>query len=156
MENDYSAADALRDIESARASTATQMATPWWYHPILAVILSTATLIIGLELENAVSLGILTGMLVAIGLLTAAYRRATGGWISYRQVGPRSRPVWYAYAGSMVVLIILAVTANHVLGLPWVAWMAAGFVFLGTVAAGPVMDRRVLQDIAAGDAGSQR
>ncbi|HHW82355.1 MAG TPA: hypothetical protein GX743_00835 [Actinomycetales bacterium] len=156
MESNYSAADALRDVEAARASTATHMATPWWYHPILAVILGVTTLMIGLDLALPIALGILAVVAIAIGVLIAAYRHVSGGWISFRQAGPRSRPLWYAYASSMAVLIILAVIANHVLHLPWVAWMAAAFVFLATISAGPVIDRKVLEDIAAGEAGSQK
>lgn len=156
MESDYPVTDALSDVDTARASTAERLATPVWYHPILGVILGATTLLVGLDLDQSLASWALVGVLGATAILLAAYTRTVGGWIGLRQMGPRSRPLWYAYAITTGALLVLAVISRAVLQESWIAWIAAGLVFLNTVVLGPRMDRRVLEDIAAGEGASQR
>lgn len=83
MESDSEPLDparALALVAASRGDIAGRLVTPWWYHPVLGVLLG------GLFAAQALPTpGVLLALPVygvGVGLLVTAYRRRTGLWIS--------------------------------------------------------------------------
>lgn len=83
---------ALALVSSSRAEIADRLVTPWWYHPVLGLLVGG--LIAAQALPVFATLVVLPVYGLGVGLLVAAYRRTTGLWISGFHPAAPKRPVW--------------------------------------------------------------
>jgi len=119
LDNDPRAA--LESIAEARAAVADRLVTPWWYHPILGVLLGLYLVAVsyGGPALRVVAVAVL---LAGLGLLTRAYRRLTGVWISGLEAGRASRWAWAM--GGAIGVCMAAGFALAATGSP--AWLVCG------------------------------
>ena len=107
MESDLSPQDAqaaLAVVHSARTSLADRMVTPWWYHPVLGLLLGGLIAVQAVPwvlLQAAYLLFYLLGIL----LLAKSYRRCTGVWVSGMRPGRARR---WAFGLTVVVVLLFA------------------------------------------------
>ncbi len=106
-----------------------------------------------MEFEDRITWFAILALLIGIGLVTTAYRMKAKAWVGPKQVGPRSKPLWYLYAGAMVVLMVMAAIGRYVMHEPLYGIAAAAFVFVSSLGALPAIDRALQEDIRAGEAG---
>jgi hypothetical protein len=88
MERDkLEAQAALAAIAGQRREAAERLVTPWWYHPILGVLVGA---LVAAQGTDSFVLKTVTPLLVAggAGALIAHYRRLTGLWVSGYRRGP--------------------------------------------------------------------
>lgn len=151
---DYGPRDALADVAASRAFVADRLITPWWYHPALGAILAAIVLVAALDLNTIVRLVVSLACAVGIGLLVAAYQRATGLWVDIRNLGPVSVRWWLAYVVLVAVVVGTALVPSFTgIILPaWVAVLLTVVVFLGTVVLGRKMDVALRAEIRSGAA----
>ncbi len=119
------AAHALAEVQKGRDAAARRLPTPWWYHPLLGLVL--AVLVAGFALP-------MPARLVVMGLAVAAelamfwlYRRLTGVWVDGTQIDGLQGPTAVATAVA-IALLLLAVALED-----W--WAVRG----GAVAVGVVL-----------------
>lgn len=132
--------DALADIAAARAAAADRLVTPWWYHPILGLIVGHVVVAYGVggSWWRLISLVV---VLIGVAALMTAYRRVTGVWISGFRSGPATR--WaYAMGGAIVAGLIASrlvggLTDAHAV---WI-WLMGLAVAIFVVIIGHVYDR---------------
>jgi predicted Na+-dependent transporter len=139
----------LSIITEARAAVADRLITPWWYHPILGLLL--AGYLVGLSLgSNAVR--VITAVLFAIGcgLLVRAYRHLTGVWVSGVDAG---RPIRWARALAAVVLACFTASWGiaYWTELTWPVWCLAAVVFVSTVILGRRFDTAQREQLRANE-----
>src|SRR5688572_10847683 len=81
----------LNSVAAARAGLAGRLVTPWWYHPVLGLLVAQHVLAQGLENSNWT---LPSALLLFTGCLTLvlAYRRRTGITAAVAQ-GARSAAV---------------------------------------------------------------
>ncbi|MEW9528287.1 hypothetical protein [Microbispora sp. NPDC049125] len=129
-------ADHLSVIAEARAAVADRLITPWWYHPILGLLIAGYLLALGLG-DTVVKIAGVVLFAAGSAALGSAYRRLTGVWVSGFQAGPAGR-----WAGALGGLAGLAAVASLAIGaltdLRWPVWCLA----LAGFAAGIVLGRR--------------
>lgn len=109
MENDSgsgasdgdAAREALSALDADGARLAQRVITPWWYHPILGVIV--ALMIFGVAYPGALGFGLVAIGVIGIALLVRVYTLRTGVWIS-RAAGPSTRQLQRVL---MVINIVL-------------------------------------------------
>lgn len=152
----YSAAGALANVQATNAASGARVITPLWYHPILGLIQATFVLLIGLEIPDVVRLPILLVCLVGIGLLVSAYRKVSGVWVGTLSAGPRAKKPWIVYVVVVIIFLLVAVISRESFALTWPVIAAAVGTFLATVILGPLVDRGLRADIAAGEGGLQK
>lgn len=139
MNEQFDGQDALAAVAQARNAAADRLVTPWWYHPILGVLLAGFAVAYGLG-NNLVRLIGALGFFVGVSLLMKAYQRVTGLWIWGYQSGPATK--WAYLMGivgglGMGSALVLAHTDAHT---GWV-WAVAGVMAVLIVVVGHVYDR---------------
>ncbi len=140
MENNdvRSARAALSAIDAARAAAAERLITPWWYHPILALLAAGVSPASALGGEVG-SIVILLIILFGMGLLIGSYKRLTGVWISGFAAG---RASWWAVALTVVLFAMFATAyfLHSVSGVVWPVWAAAAVTFVAVIVLGRSFD----------------
>jgi hypothetical protein len=133
---------ALAAIRAQRRAAADRLFTPWWSHPLLAVLLGG---LVVAESFGAVTRAVAAVVLaVGAGALAGIYRSRTGLQVSAcRRAG---RP--FALMVALVALVVAGIAVSLVLGRP--AAIAAGVVVVaGSVAIGRRFDAALREELAA-------
>lgn len=132
------ASDALSLVSGARAAAADRLVTPWWYHPILGLLIGSYFLASSLG-DRTVQLIAAVVMLGGVGILVAAYKRLTGVWISGFRAGRASR--WsYAIAAVLVIAIIAGSAVASSTSRTWPYWVTAVAMAVAVVLMGRRFD----------------
>lgn len=141
------AAEQLAAISEARAAVADRLITPWWYHPVLGLLLAGYVVAMGL---GASVVKMVAGLLFALGcvLLGNAYRRLTGVWVSGFDAGRASR--WAFALGALIGVTALSAWAlSAYTDLRWPVWALAAAGFAGTVFLGRRFDEALRAQLRA-------
>ncbi len=147
---EYSAHAALQDAADARERSAARTVTPWWYHPTIGLAL--VLIVVGVAVAPEAQIVFWALASIALSLAASfAYRRLTGIWVGPAQTGPRSRPVWIAFAATLLAALGAAGAIRVTEGPPWLTALLAVVVFLATVILGRRTDAALRADIRAGD-----
>jgi hypothetical protein len=129
METDAETPDpaaALDLVAAARSGLADRLVTPWWYHPVLGLLVGG---LIAAQALPSTLLRSLALVLYGLGLvlLVNAYRRLTGLWVNGLRPGPAQR--WSIGLGVTIgVLLVVALgvrAAGGWAGAPLVAGLLA-------------------------------
>lgn len=146
MENESVAELAV--IAQARAAVADRLITPWWYHPILGLLLAGYVLGVSLgtiEVKLTVSLSFMAACLA----LAAIYRRLTGVWVSGLDAGRAGR--WAKALGALAGAAAAAGWATaYLTDLNWPAFCLAAVAFAGSVVLGRRFDTALRAQLRAG------
>ena len=138
----------LSIITEARAAVADRLITPWWYHPILGLLV--VGYLVGISLGGT-TVRLITAVLFAIGcgLLVRTYRHLTGVWASGVNAG---RAIRWARALAAVVVVCLTVSWGiaYWTELTWPVWCLAVVVFIGTISLGRRFDTALRAQLRAG------
>ncbi|MFB9659831.1 hypothetical protein ACFQS3_08690 [Glycomyces mayteni] len=125
--NPEEARAALADVDRTRSDIADRLYTPWWYHPILGVLIGGLAAVAGSGARLAIVWGAVGAFAIGAYLLATAYRRITGVWVDGYSGGPRSR----RSAMNAVFIGIAIAAVGAVFGLGFELWwpsVAAGIV----------------------------
>lgn len=115
------AAQTLQLYAKSRAAIADRLVTPWWYHPILGVLCAEVIAVQAAHSHTLTALG-LSFFAIGIAILTSAYRRMTGIWVTGFQ--ERGAIVWAAALGATgAVAFVAAIALDRLLD-----WRAAPVV----------------------------
>lgn len=144
MENEE-ARDALQSIADTRSDLADRMVTPWFYHPILAVLMAGMVLVYGLDRFRESPLRILFALLVifaSLGLVQA-YARMTGVQVG-RPTGPRSKRMLALLAIGLIAPLLWEIISEPSRG---VVLVLAAFIFVFTIVCGRAYDAALRADL---------
>jgi len=135
------ASPSLHEVARARAILADRLVTPWWYHPVLGLLVAQHALVQGLDNRNWTLPSALL-LLAGCVALVVACRRVTGLSVT-TPTGPRSRRLL-----ALRVLVALAcIWAAALASDLRVAAAAAVLVFVATVALGRRYDAALRDDL---------
>jgi len=132
MENVSS--DDLAAITQARSALADRLVTPWWYHPVLGLIIGAYIVALGLggTLVRLIGLALYLGALL---LLARAYQELTGVWANGLSQGPAKR--WSVALGlSAAAGAGVSVAFGELTGMTWPIWGLAAVMVVVTVILG--------------------
>ena len=142
------ASEALTAIAEARAAAADTLVTPWWYHPILGLLLGAHVVVFSLGTMLIQAVGLVL-FLAGLALLVRAYRRLTGVWISGFDAGRASR--WaYAIGGVTGLLLLASWIVVRTTSLVWPTWGLAALLCVGVVILGRRFDLALRAQLRAG------
>jgi hypothetical protein len=82
---------ALAAVRQSRSDIADRLITPWWYHPVLGVLVGGLITVATIGVSFQVLLGVLAVYAVGVYLLMSAYRRKTRVWMNGFGGGPKAR-----------------------------------------------------------------
>ncbi|WP_425860370.1 hypothetical protein [Arthrobacter sp. TWP1-1] len=140
MENELAqdAREALATVADARANAADRLVTPWWYHPVLGLLV--AVFVVAITIGNiAVMISVTVVYFVGIGILVRAYKKKTGLWINGLTAGKAS---WWTVP--LMVAMIASMGGAYYFhaekGLDWPAWVAGAIVFVAVNIFGRLFD----------------
>lgn len=147
MENEsvQEAREALAAVAGARANAADRLVTPWWYHPVLGLLVAGFVLIYAFGNLPVVIIGIVL-YFAGLGILVGAYKNKTGMWISGFRAGAAT-PWTFALLGVYVAAMIAAILLARLTSLDWVAWVAAPVLVVATIVIGRLFDRAWRADL---------
>lgn len=150
MENKESsqAQQALDSIAATRSDLAARLVTPWYYHPILAVLMTGMVLVFGLEQFRDSQLRVLfpfVVIVVSLGLVHF-YARMTGVQVG-RPAGPRSKRMLTVFAVGLVAPLLWLIISEPALV---VVLVLAVFVFVFTIVCGRAYDASLRADLRDG------
>ena len=147
MEN--SASEQLALVAQARAAVADRLTTPWWYHPVLGLLLAgyLVALSFGDALVTAVAIAVFA---VGCATLASTYRRLYGVWLSGLSDAGAARP-WLAVLGVLVATsMATAWLVARWTSLNWPVWALAALVLVATVVLGRRCDAALRAQLRAG------
>lgn len=154
MENDFDPAasdwdvarEALSALDADGARLAERVITPWWYHPILGLIV--ALMVIGVAHPGALGFGLVALGVAGIAVLVRAYTLRTGVWIS-QVAGPATRQLQRVLIAVYTVLMGAALALRVTEPSPWWALLPALAGLLATWVMGRHYDRELRRELAA-------
>lgn len=140
--------EGLSLIAEARAALADRLINPWWYHPLLGLMIAGCVLALGLG-GTALKVGGVVLALAGCAVLVTAYRRVTGVWVSGLEAGPAGR--WLGALGGLTVLVAVAALAIGALtDLRWPVFCLAVLGFVATIALSRRFDIALRAHLRAG------
>lgn len=148
MESDIDPAAArasLAFLDEDGARLAERVITPWWYHPILAVIV--AGIVISQSLPGAWGAALLPLAIVGIPLLVLAYTKRSGVAIT-QPAGPRSTRLLLVLVSIMIMALGSTVVLRFTDSSPWWAQIPAVIAAVATVLLGRHYDAVLRQELA--------
>lgn len=119
------AREALEGLHDDDVALSARIVTPWWYHPVLGLIV--AALVGAQALPTLASIPVMVLTIAAMLVLASVYRRRYGIWVS-SPIGPRSRRMLQR----LLALLIAAMLGGVAVKL---AQLPAGWVLLPMVVA---------------------
>ena len=142
MERNSSAGDALAEVARAHTRLADRLYTPWWYHPILGILLGALVLQIG-GVFGRPGVFLMAAPVLGIIVLGRIYRHLSGIDLygsGSPDGGRRGRSLLAVYICALIVCFAITFTLSAQLGLEWTAWVLTALVVAGTIAVGRTYD----------------
>lgn len=145
MDKNSEAGDALREVAAARKRLADRIYTPWWYHPILGLLLGLLVVQVGGVLERP-GIFLIPVPILGIIALGRIYRRLSGvdlyGSDSH-DGGQRGRSLLAIYIYVLIVCFAAVYVLSNHFGFEWTAGVLAALVAVGTIVVGRAYDGRL-------------
>jgi len=82
---------ALAAVQESRSDMAHRLITPWWYHPVLGVLMGGLITVATIGVRFPVLIGVIALYAAGILALMTAYRRKARVWLTGFDGGPKSR-----------------------------------------------------------------
>ncbi|WP_205323683.1 hypothetical protein [Glycomyces sp. YM15] len=82
---------ALAAVQESRSDMADRLITPWWYHPVLGVLVGGLITVATIGVAFPVLMGVIAVYALGVFLLMSAYRRKARVWMSGFDGGPKAR-----------------------------------------------------------------
>jgi hypothetical protein len=136
MENDPSHQLAL--VAQARSAAADRLVTPWWYHPILGLLVAAYVIVFscGSTLWRAIGAVL---FVASAALLARTYRAVTGVWIWGHDAGRASRWAYAAGAAIAAAMVTSWLIASSTT-LIWPTWSLAALAWIAVILLGHRFD----------------
>ncbi len=145
----YDAAAALADVQASRDELARRMATPWWYFWAIGTPLAAMVVAMGVA-SNAIVIGIVVVLCLAIVLSVTAYQRKTGLWLGLAQAGPRTRIRWILLGIVLAAAYAMGIADRFFVHWGWLAVVGGVLALVAYVVGGPLIDRQMREDLRQG------
>jgi hypothetical protein len=142
VDRNLDAGDPLNEVAAARRRLADRLYTPWWYHPVLGLLLGALVLQIGGVFGRP---GVFLMPVPVLGVIASGriYRRLSGIDLYGTDApdgGQRGRSVLAVYICALTVCFAATFVLSNQIGLEWAAWVFAVLVAVGTVVVGRIYD----------------
>jgi hypothetical protein len=131
---------ALAAIAGQRREAAERLVTPWWYHPLLGILIGG--LIAAQAGPTALKVAVLPVFFIGLAALVSAYQHVTGVWVGGLRRGPAGRVTI-----ALVAVYLAALAVSVILG-GWAAIAAGIVVVVATVVLGHRFDRALREELA--------
>lgn len=154
MDKNSEEGGALDEVAAARRRLAERLYTPWWYHPVLGLLLGTLVLQVGGALGRPAMFFIPVPVLGII-VLGRIYRRLSGIDLYGNEApdgGRRGRSLLAIYVCGLIICFAIGFLLGNQLGIAWTSWVIAALLVVGTVVVGRRYDsllRAQLRGVAA-------
>jgi hypothetical protein len=112
---------ALAAVQQSRSDIADRLITPWWYHPVLGVLVGGLTTVALADLDFTVLLLVLIPYCAGLAALVAAYRRKAGVWVYSYEGGPKSRRSVFRFGAAILAVAIAGAAFAIGMELFWAA-----------------------------------
>jgi hypothetical protein len=132
--------DALDAVARGRRAAAERLTTPWWYHPILGVLVGA--LVVAQAASTVVKIPVLVVFFVGLALLVRAYQQVTGVWVGGLRRGPAGR-ITIALASVYLAAVFVGLLAGG-----WWAVGAGVVVVPATIVLGRRFDVELRKELA--------
>jgi hypothetical protein len=132
---------ALAAISKQRHEAAERLVTPWWYHPVLGLLVGGYVVAQTVD-SVVVRLVAVAVLLVGLAVLVRAYRRLTGLWVSGYRRGPAGR-ITLLLAAVYVAAVLVAVLIGNVAA----SLVAGAAVVVLTVVLGRRFDEALQEEL---------
>ncbi|MBO0596270.1 hypothetical protein I2485_00545 [Nesterenkonia sp. E16_7] len=138
MEKNSEESDALDAVATARRRLAERLYTPWWYHPVLGLLLGTLVLQLGGVLGRP-AMFLIPVPVLGIIVLGRIYRRLSGIDLYGDEAldgGQSGRSLLAIYVSGITICFAAGFLLGNQLGIAWTPWVIAAILVVGTVVVG--------------------
>lgn len=139
------ATEILNRLSADRSRLADRVATPWWYHTALGVIV--AIFVLAQVLSPPLSISLVVLGIIAIPMLTTAYSRRYGMSLT-QPAGKRSGRMLVASVGVLALAMAGALVIRLAQVSPWLVVPVAVGAFVATVVLGRRYDGALRMELA--------
>lgn len=130
--------NSLHEVATARRRLAERLYTPWWYPPVLGLLLGTLVLQLGGALGRP-AMFLIPVPVLGIIVLGRIYRRLSGVDL-YGNTAPDGgqpgRSLLAIYASGIIICFATGFLLGNQLGITWASWVIAAILVVGTVVVG--------------------
>jgi hypothetical protein len=112
---------ALAAVERSRSDIADRLYTPWWYHPVLGVLVGGLITVALAGLGFTVLIPVLIAYAAGLAALVTVYRRKAGVWVYSHEGGPKSRRSVHRFGAAMLGVVIIGAAFAIGMELVWAA-----------------------------------
>jgi hypothetical protein len=142
LATDPSAGNSLDEMALARAGIATRVVTPWWFHPMLGLLVGQHVLVQGVDNRNWTLPSFLVFVIGATGLVLVS-RAITGVSVATPR-GPRTRDLM----GLRVLVPVACIWTAALVGGLWFAVPASLVATAATIVLGRRFDTALRDELA--------
>ena len=119
--NPEEAQAALAAVEQSRSDIADRLYTPWWYHPVLGVLVGALADVALSGVHIASLIGVLALYAAGLVALVTVYRRKAKVWVNGYDGGPKSRLSLMRMTAAVLVIVILGAAFSIGMEIRWTA-----------------------------------
>jgi fructose-specific phosphotransferase system IIC component len=119
--NPQEAQAALAAVQQSRSDMADRLITPWWYHPVLGVLVGGLITVATVGVPFQTLLGVIAVYGAGLAFLVTAYRRKARVWASGWDGGPKSRRTLTLLFAVVLVTTVVGAMASMGLEIRWAA-----------------------------------
>lgn len=138
MDKNSKEGDTLDEVVAARKRLAEKLDTPWWYHPILGLLLGTLVLQVGGALGHP-AIFLIPVPVLGIIVLGRIYRRLSGIDLYGNEApdgGQHGRSLLAIYVCGLIMCFATGFVLGNQLHITWTSWVIAAILLMGTVFVG--------------------
>lgn len=138
MDKNSEEGGALDEVAAARRRLAERLYTPWWYHPVLGLLLGCLVLQLGGVLGRP-AMFLIPVPVLGIVVLGRIYRCLSGIDLYGDDApdgGEHGRSLLALYACGLIICFAAGFLLGNQLGISWAAWTIAALLVVGTVVVG--------------------
>jgi hypothetical protein len=112
---------ALDAIDESRSDMADRLITPWWYHPVLGLLVGGLVTVATAGIPFTALMGVIAVYAVGLTLLVTAYRRKARVWVGFWDGGPKSRRSAALLLAVLLVITVVGAAVGIGMEIRWVA-----------------------------------
>ncbi|MCD0443315.1 hypothetical protein LO763_06705 [Glycomyces sp. A-F 0318] len=112
---------ALDAVDQSRSDMADRLVAPWWYHPLLGVLVGGLVTVATADIPFQALLGVIAVYAAGLAALIAAYRRKARVWVGFWDGGPKTRRSAGLLFALLLVILVAGATVSMGAEITWTA-----------------------------------
>lgn len=138
---------ALAAVDQSRSAIAERLYTPWWYHPVLGLLVGGLVTVALAGVGSSVLMSVLVAYSAGLAVIVTVYRRKTGVWLSGFEGGPKARRSAFRFFAGLLLAVVIGAVFAIGLEIRWTAPIVGLVAAVAMVVWGRRFDKSVRAEL---------